>query len=72
MLFRDPAFEGILMAEKVLALVDYLIGDDCILSTLTGHGQVRWVTLPTGSPLHGRASPQPQAEFITSPQLISF
>ena len=50
MLFRDPAFEGILMAEKVLALVDYLIGDDCILSTLTGHmrGQGGGETLPTG------------------------
>ena len=55
MLFRDPAFEGILMAEKVLALVDYLIGDDCILSTLTGHmrGQGGGETLPTGYlPLH--------------------
>ena len=65
MLFRDPAFEGILMAEKVLALVDYLIGDDCILSTLTGHmrGQGGGETLPTGYlPLHGDdTSPQPQA-----------
>ena len=53
------------MAEKVLALVDYLIGDDCILSTLTGHmrGQGGGKTLPTGYlPLHGDdTSPQTQA-----------
>ena len=28
MLFKDPAFEQIVMAEKVLALIDYLVGDD--------------------------------------------
>ena len=65
MLFQDPSFEEILMAEKVLALVDYLIGDDCILSTLTGHmrGQGGGKTLPTGYlPLHGDdTSPQTQA-----------
>ena len=37
MLLKDPAFEEIVMAEKVLALIDYLVGKDCILSTLTGH-----------------------------------
>ena len=76
MLFRDPAFEGILMAEKVLALVDFLIGDDCILSTLTGHmrGQGGGETLPTGYlPLHGDdTSPQPQAGISNLATLISF
>ena len=65
MLFQDQAFEKIVMAEKVLALVDYLIGEDCILSTLTGHmrGQGGGKTLPTGYlPLHGDdTSPQTQA-----------
>ena len=65
MLFQDQAFEKIVMAEKVLALVDYLIGEDCILSTLTGNmrGQGGGKTLPTGYlPLHGDdTSPQTQA-----------
>ena len=71
MLFRDPAFEGILMAEKVLALVDYLIGDDCILSTLTGHRvkveakhYQRVTCLCTGT----MVPHSPKPEFITSPQ----
>ena len=55
-MLQDPAFESILMAEKVLALIDYLVGKDCILSTFTAHmrGEGGGKTLPTGYlPLHG-------------------
>lgn len=50
MLLQDPVFEEIVMAEKVLALLDYALGEDCILSTLTGHmrGLGGGKTLPTG------------------------
>ena len=67
MLLKDPAFEAVVVAEKVLALIDYLVGDDCILSTLTAHmrGQGGGKTLPTGYlPLHGDdISPQPHPTF---------
>jgi ectoine hydroxylase-related dioxygenase (phytanoyl-CoA dioxygenase family) len=56
LLLKDPAFERVVMSEKILALVDYLIGDDCLLSTLTGHirGQGGGQSLPNGYlPLHG-------------------
>ena len=56
------------MAEKVLALVDYLAGDDCILSSLTTHirGQGRSNDLPHGYlPLHGD-DPHPHAGFNNS------
>ena len=56
------------MAEKVLALVDYLAGDDCILSSLTTHirGQGRSKDLPHGYlPLHGD-DPHPHAGFNNS------
>ena len=56
------------MAEKVLALVDYLVGDDCILSTLTCHirGEGRIKGLPHGYlPLHGD-DPHPHAGFNNS------
>lgn len=63
MLLQDPAFEGIVMAEKVLALIDFLVGGECILSTLTGHirGQGGGKSLPNGYlPLHGDdTTPQP-------------
>ena len=68
MLLRDPAFEEIVMAEKVLALVDHLVGDDCILSTLTCHirGEGRSKDLPHGYlPLHGD-DPHPHAGFNNS------
>ena len=70
MLLKDRAFEEILMAEKVLALVDYLVGQDCVLSTFTAHmrGQGGGKTLPTGYlPLHhDDVSPQPQATFYNN------
>jgi len=70
MLLQDPAFKEIVMAEKVLALVDYLVGNDCVLSTLTGHirGQGGGKTLPDGYlPLHGDdTSPQPHPTFNNS------
>ncbi len=68
MLLKDPAFEEIVVAEKVLALVDYLVGDDCILSTLTCHirGEGRSKDLPHGYlPLHGD-DPHPHAGFNNS------
>jgi hypothetical protein len=58
------------MAEKVLALVDYLVGDDCVLSTLTGHirGQGGGEKMPNGYlPLYGDdPSPQPHPTFNNS------
>ena len=67
-LLRDPAFEEIVMAEKVLALVDYLVGQDCILSTVTSHirGEGRSEKLPHGYlPLHGD-DPHPHPGFNNS------
>ena len=64
-LLKDRAFEEIVMAEKVLALVDYLVGEDCILSTLTTHirGQGRSKDPPHGYlPLHGD-DPHPHPGF---------
>ena len=55
-LLQDPAFESIIVADKVLALIDYLVGKDCILSTLTAHirGEGGGKVLPNGYlPLHG-------------------
>ena len=57
LLLKDPAYEEIVMAEKVLALVDFLLeSQDSVLSTVTGHirGQGKGTTMPTGYlPLHG-------------------
>ena len=56
------------MAEKVLALVDYLVGQDCILSTVTSHirGEGRSEKLPHGYlPLHGD-DPHPHPGFNNS------
>ena len=67
-LLKDPAFEEIVMAEKVLALVDYLIGQDCILSTLTTHIRGRGPSkeMPHGYlPLHGD-DPQPHPGYYAS------
>lgn len=37
MLYEDPVFEEILMAEKPLAIVSYLVGESCVLSSLGCH-----------------------------------
>ena len=37
MLYEDPVFEEILMAEKPLAIVTYLLGESCVLSSLGCH-----------------------------------
>ena len=70
LLQQDPVFEQIVMAEKVLALVDYTVGNQCLLSTLTGHmrGQGGGTSLPTGYlPLHGDdTSPQPHPNYHNS------
>ena len=67
LLLRDRAFEEIIVADKMLALVDYLVGEDCIISTVTGHirGEGGGKTLPTGYlPLHGDdISMQPHPGF---------
>jgi len=68
LLLKDPAFEEIIMAEKVLALIDFIVGQDCILSTLTGHirGEGGGETLPTGYlGLHGDdVTPMPNANYV--------
>ena len=57
LLLKDQAYEELVMAEKELALVDYLLeSKDSILSTVTGHirGQGKNEALQTGIlPLHG-------------------
>ncbi len=67
LLLRDRAFEEIIVADKMLALVDYLVGEDSIISTVTGHirGEGGGKTLPTGYlPLHGDdISMQPHPGF---------
>ncbi len=37
MLYEDPVFEEILMAEEPLAIVTYLLGESCVLSSLGCH-----------------------------------
>ena len=37
MLYEDPVFEEILMAEEPLAIVSYLVGESCVLSSLGCH-----------------------------------
>ena len=46
LLYEDEVFEEILLAEKPLALVTYLLGDSCILSSLGCHFKG-----PGGAPL---------------------
>jgi ectoine hydroxylase-related dioxygenase (phytanoyl-CoA dioxygenase family) len=45
LLFEDPIFERLLMHPTALALIDYLVGDSCLLSSFTGmikgHNQER-------------------------------
>ena len=70
MLLEDPVFEQVVMAERVLALVDYAVGNECTLSTLTAHmrGRGGGDSLPTGYlPLHGDdTSPQPHPSYHNS------
>ena len=60
MLYEDPVFEEILMAEEPLAIVTYLLGESCVLSSLGCHFKAPG---PTGVvPLHAdTAGPQPFA-----------
>jgi len=37
LLFRDPIFEQAVLNEKPLALISYLLGKSCLLSSLTSH-----------------------------------
>ena len=60
MLYEDPVFEEILMAEEPLAIVTYLLGESCVLSSLGCHFKAPG---PSGVvPLHAdTAGPQPFA-----------
>ena len=50
MLYEDSVFEEILMAEKPLAIISYLVGESCVLSSLGCHFKAPG---PTGViPLH--------------------
>ena len=37
LLYRDPAFEDALMNDRVLTLIHYLLGNSCVLSSLSSH-----------------------------------
>jgi len=59
LLFDDPVFEEILMEEKPLALVTYLLGESCLLSSMGCHFR-----MPGGLPLmlhsdNGNGTPAP-------------
>lgn len=61
LLFDDPVFEDVLMEEKPLALVTYLLGESCLLSSMGCHFRV-----PGGLPLmlhsdNGNGTPAPFA-----------
>ena len=60
MLYEDPVFEEILMAEEPLAIVTYLLGESCVLSSLGCHFKAPG---PSGViPLHADTlGPQPFA-----------
>jgi len=59
LLFEDPVFESILMAPKPLALITYLLGESCLLSSIGCHFKG-----PGGDPLalhsdNGNGMPAP-------------
>lgn len=59
LLYDDPVFEEILMEEKPLALVTYLLGESCLLSSMGCHFR-----MPGGLPLmlhsdNGNGTPAP-------------
>jgi len=61
LLYDDPVFEEVLMEEKPLALVTYLLGESCLLSSMGCHFRV-----PGGTPLmlhsdNGNGTPAPFA-----------
>ena len=62
MLYDDEVFEEILMAEKPLAIVSYIVGESCLLSSIGCHFKAPG---PTGVvPLHAdTAGPQPFATY---------
>jgi ectoine hydroxylase-related dioxygenase (phytanoyl-CoA dioxygenase family) len=39
LLFQDPVFQEILMEPKPLALIDYLLGESCVLSSMGSHAR---------------------------------
>ena len=62
MLYDDVVFEEILMAERPLAIVSYIVGESCLLSSIGCHFKAPG---PTGViPLHAdTAGPQPFATY---------
>lgn len=59
LLYDDPVFEEVLMEEKPLALVTYLLGESCLLSSMGCHFR-----MPGGLPLmlhsdNGNGTPAP-------------
>lgn len=55
LLFEDPVFEEILLNPRPLALMTYLLGESCVLSSMGSHFRG-----PGGQPLlfHGDATPE--------------
>jgi hypothetical protein len=63
LLYDDPVFEEVLMEEKPLALVTYLLGESCLLSSMGCHFRV-----PGGLPLmlhsdNGNGTPAPYSNI---------
>ena len=63
LLYDDPVFEEILMEDKPLALVTYLLGESCLLSSMGCHFRV-----PGGLPLmlhsdNGNGTPAPDSNI---------
>ena len=68
LLYDDPVFPEILMLERPLALVTYLLGESCHLSSIGSHFKG-----PGGEPLrlhsdNGNGMPSPISRVFTSCQ----
>ena len=65
LIFTDPVFAEILLEPKPLALMDYLLGENCILSSMGSH-----LRGPGGMPLPLHAD-SPPAEFMTAASTVA-
>lgn len=65
LIFDDPVFQEILLEPKPLALVNYLLGESCVLSSMGSHFRG-----PGGMPLPAHADGQTDA-FLTSAASIA-
>lgn len=61
LLFEDPVFQEILLEDRTLALMEYLLGESCVLSSMGCH-----LRGPGGVPLvfHGDTSPEPMMSDV--------